>query len=73
MIEKSQDDSYLYKSFRLGRVNMAEDYHRTANPYVSFAVLAGGLMIAGVLFMMHRALTVADNLTLSASVQEISE
>ncbi|PIR37916.1 MAG: hypothetical protein COV34_02400 [Candidatus Zambryskibacteria bacterium CG10_big_fil_rev_8_21_14_0_10_42_12] len=73
MIEKPSDDQYLYKSFRLGRVNKAEDYQRPANPYLSFAVLAGGLIIAGALFMMHKAVTVADNLTLSASVETIQQ
>lgn len=64
-------DYYLYKSFRLRKVNTAQDLKRKANPFVSMAVLIGGLVIAGSLFLMHRAVVVADNLTLSASTQEI--
>lgn len=63
---------YLYKSFRLQKVNTAQDLKQTANPFVSAAVLIGGLVIAGSLFLMNRAVTVADELALPASAQGIS-
>jgi len=55
-------EEYLYKSFRLGKVNTAQDLSKPANPFVSAAVLVAGLVIAVTLFMMHRATVVADNL-----------
>lgn len=67
-----EEDHYLLKSFRLQKVNTAQDLQKKANPFVSAAVLIGGLVIAGSLFLMHRAIVVANNLTLPASTQEFS-
>lgn len=65
----NKSDGYLYKNFGLTRVNTAQDLKRKAHPYVSCAVLAGGICVALVLFFMHRSLATLDHVS-SIDTQE---
>lgn len=67
---QSEHDTYLYRSFRLTRVNTAGDLKQKAHPYVSAAVLLGGLVIALVLFAMNRAVEKADSLSSDNALSE---
>ena len=63
----NKSDGYLYKYFGLTSVNTAQDLKRKANPYVSAAVLVGGLAVAVLFVIMQKTVATLENTVTSRS------